>query len=204
MAPFDYSRARRVLMRRDPVLGAVIRQVGACGLAGHQHSDPLNAIVSSIVSQQLSGKAAATIFSRVLALMPGGRVSVDLLASLDEKALREAGLSRQKIGYLRDLSLHITNGSLELGRLDALTDDEVIAQLTAVKGIGRWTAEMFLMFRLGRPDVLPVGDLGIVTGVQRLYKLRKRPNAARLTAIGEVWRPYRSIACWYLWHIPRT
>jgi DNA-3-methyladenine glycosylase II len=113
--------------------------------------------------------------------------------------LRGVGLSGQKMRYLRDLCEKVRDGSLVLHSLTGLPDDEVIAALTRVKGIGRWTAEMFLMFRLHRPDVLPVGDLGILKAVQQAYGLRKPPTAARLTEIGEPWRPYRSVACWYLW-----
>jgi len=109
------------------------------------------------------------------------------------------GLSGQKLGYLRDLCRRVDDGSLRLDALDALGDEEVIEALTAVKGIGRWTAEMFLMFRLYRPDVLPVGDLGIVKAIQRAYRLRGTPTPARMLQIGERWRPYRSVACWYLW-----
>src|SRR6185503_12086731 len=118
---------------------------------------------------------------------------------LSDATLRGVGLSGQKVGYLRDLSARIADGRLDLDELDWLSDELVIERLTAVKGFGRWTAEMFLMFRLHRPDVLPVGDLGIVTAVQRLYGLRKRPDPKRLLKIGEPWRPYRSVACWYLW-----
>ena len=113
--------------------------------------------------------------------------------------LRGVGLSGQKVGYLRDLCARIGDERLRLDELDALPDELVIERLTAVKGFGRWTAEMFLMFRLHRPDVLPVGDLGIVTAIQRLYRLRKRPDAKRVLKLGEAWRPYRSVASWYLW-----
>ncbi len=113
--------------------------------------------------------------------------------------LRGVGLSGQKVGYLRDLCARIGDGRLRLDELDALPDELVIERLTAVKGFGRWTAEMFLMFRLHRPDVLPAGDLGIVNAIQRLYGLRKRPDAKRVLKIGEAWRPYRSVASWYLW-----
>ena len=113
------------------------------------------------------------------------------------------GLSGQKVGYLRDLSARIADGRLHLDELEALSDDEVIERLTAVKGFGRWTAEMFLMFRLHRPDVLPVGDLGIVKAVQRMYGLRKTPDAKRILKIGDGWRPYRSVASWYLWQTLR-
>ena len=109
------------------------------------------------------------------------------------------GLSGQKVGYLRDLCARIADGRLQLDELEALDDEQVIERLISVKGFGRWTAEMFLMFRLHRPDVLPVGDLGIVIAIQRLYRLRKRPDAKRMLKIGEAWRPYRSVASWYLW-----
>jgi DNA-3-methyladenine glycosylase II len=113
-------------------------------------------------------------------------------------------LSGQKVGYMRDLSSRIVDGRLQLDVLASLPDEEVIEKLTEVKGFGRWTAEMFLMFRLHRPDVLPVGDLGIVNAIQRLYRLRKRPNAKRIQKLGEAWKPYRSVACWYLWQTLRN
>lgn len=200
LTPEDYARARRVLMRRDPVLAKAIRQIGPCLLAERQRKDHLMALVGSIVSQQLSTKAAATIFGRLVALFPDHVIpGPEALAALDDQTLRSVGLSGQKVGYLRDLCARIIDGRLVLSELDALNDEEVIARLVAVKGFGRWTAEMFLMFRLHRPDVLPVGDLGIVNAVQRLYRLRKRPDAKRLMKLGEPWRPYRSVACWYLW-----
>jgi DNA-3-methyladenine glycosylase II len=121
------------------------------------------------------------------------------VASVPDVQLRAVGLSGQKVKYIRDLCDRILDGSLRLDSLTSLTDEEVIEALTSVKGIGRWTAEMFLMFRLHRPDVLPVGDLGIVKAVQKAYKLRAVPTPARLTKLGEAWRPYRSVACWYLW-----
>ena len=200
MTPADYERARRLLMRRDPVLGAAIKRIGPCGLAARQRKDHLTALVGSIVSQQLSTKAAATIFGRFQALFPEGEVlSGPGIARLEDAALRGAGLSGQKVGYLRDLCAHIGDGRLSLDELDALPDEAVIERLTRVKGFGRWTAQMFLMFRLHRPDVLPVDDLGIVNAVHRLYRLRKRPDAKRVSKIGEAWRPYRSVASWYLW-----
>jgi DNA-3-methyladenine glycosylase II len=199
MTSGDYQKARRLLMRRDPVLASLIREIGPCGMAARQHSDHLTALVGSIVSQQLSGKAAATIFGRFRGLFPDGVISHQNIAALDDQALRSAGLSGQKLTYIRDLCARIADRRLVLEELDALDDEAVIERLTAVKGFGRWTAEMFLMFRLHRPDVLPVGDLGINTAIQRLYRLRKRPTAQRMLAIGEAWRPYRSVACWYLW-----
>jgi DNA-3-methyladenine glycosylase II len=194
----DYARARRVLARRDPVIRDLIRRHGPCGLADAQHTDPFTALVHAIVSQQLSTKAAATISRRFDALF-GGTPTPAAVAAVPDTELRAVGLSGQKLAYMRDLCARIGDGTLPLASLDALPDDEVVEALTKVKGIGRWTAEMFLMFRLHRPDVLPVGDLGIVKAVQRAYRLRKAPDPRRLTRIGEPWRPYRSIACWYLW-----
>jgi DNA-3-methyladenine glycosylase II len=194
----DYPKARRILARRDPVLRDLMRRHGPCGLADSQHTDPFQALVHAIISQQLSTKAAATIAGRVDALLDGLPMPARV-AAVSDAQLRSAGLSGQKVGYLRDLCARIADGSLPLDALDRMPDEEVIAALTRVKGIGRWTAEMFLMFRLHRPDVLPVGDLGIVKAVQRAYRLRTVPSPTRLLHLGESWRPYRSVACWYLW-----
>jgi DNA-3-methyladenine glycosylase II len=198
VTPDDYARARRLLVRRDPVLAALIRKHGVCGLAAAQRSDHFSALVRAITGQQLSTKAAATIYARLIALMPAG-VTPEALMSLTDEQMRAAGMSRQKIAYFRDLAQKVLNGALPLDTIDTLTDDEVIAALTQVKGIGRWSAEMFLIFRLHRPDVLPVDDLGIVTAMKNVYRLRKRPTVDRMRKIGESWRPYRSVASWYLW-----
>ena len=194
----DYTRARRLLARRDPILRDLMRAHGPCGLAARLHANPFKALTRAIVGQQLSAKAAATIFSRFEALFDTFPSPPQVLAVPDDR-LRGVGLSSQKIGYLRDLCRRIVEGELPLDVLDRMDDEAVIENLTQVKGIGRWTAEMFLIFRLQRPDVLPLGDLGIVRAVQRAYKLRKAPTPDRLTRIGEAWRPYRSVACWYLW-----
>jgi len=194
----DYARARRMLARKDPVIGGLMRKHGECGLADAQHADPFHALIRAIVSQQLSTKAAATVAARFDGLYGGPPTPAQVIATSDQQ-LRAVGFSTQKIGYVRDLCRRINEGALPLAALDAMSDEEVVEALTQVKGIGRWTAEMFLMFRLHRPDVLPVGDLGIVKAVQKAYGLRKVPTAERLTRIGEAWRPYRSIACWYLW-----
>lgn len=194
----DYGRARRLLARRDPILRDLMRRHGPCGLADSQHADPFIALVHAIISQQLSTKAAATIAGRVESIL-GGTPTPARVAAATDIELRAAGLSGQKVGYLRDLCARIAVGVLPLDTLDRMTDQQVIDALTQVKGIGRWTAEMFLMFRLHRPDVLPVGDLGIVKAVQRAYGLRKVPSPDRLLRLGESWRPYRSVACWYLW-----
>src|SRR5262245_57717179 len=200
-----YARARRVLMRRDPVLAEAIKRIGPCLMADRQRKDHLTALTGAIVSQQLSTKAAATIFARFVALFPDSQIPhAAAIHELSDAALRGVGFSSQKIGYLRDLCLRIGDGRLVLEELDVLEDELVIERLTAVKGFGRWTAEMFLMFRLHRPDVLPVGDLGIVNAIQRLYRLRSRPDPKRILRMGEAWRPYRSVACWYLWQTLRN
>lgn len=186
-------------MRRDPVLAAIIKKHGACGIASVQRADHFSALVRAIVFQQLSTKAASTIYNRFAALMPDAHPVAEVLATLTDEQLREVGISRQKAGYLRDLARKVVDGSLDLRHLDAMTDEEVIASLTQVKGIGRWSAEMFLMFRLLRPDILPVGDLGIVNAMRKAYGMRKAPTPDRMRRIGEAWKPYRSIACWYLW-----
>jgi len=132
-------------------------------------------------------------------LCGGGAPTPEAVERLSDEQLRAAGLSGQKTSYMRDLSRRVLDGSLRLTEIESLEDEDVISALTAVKGIGRWTAEMFLIFRLQRPDVLPVGDLGIVKAVQQNYGMRRVPSPKRLTQIGEPWRPYRSVACWYLW-----
>lgn len=199
MTPADYARARRLLLRRDPILAALIRKHGPCGLAAAQRADHFSALVRAIVGQQLSTKAAATIHRRVLALVDDGPATPDSIATLTDTQLRSAGLSRQKTAYLRDLCARVGDRTVRLDALERMTDDDVIVELTKVKGVGRWTAEMFLMFRLHRPDVLPVDDLGIVNAVKNVYRLRKKPTADRIMRIGEAWRPYRSVASWYLW-----
>lgn len=187
-------------MRRDPVLAAIIRQHGACGLGSvRDRFDHFAMLARAIVFQQLSTKAATTIYNRLLELMPDGVPTPQTLASLSDEQLRSAGISRQKAGYLRDLCAKVQAGSVPLATVDELPDEDVILALTQIKGIGRWTAEMFLIFRLQRPDVLPLGDLGIVNAIQKAYRLRKKPTPDRMRKLGEAWRPYRSIACWYLW-----
>ena len=198
MPTIDYARARRLLARRDPVIRDLMRQHGTCGLARAQKSDPFRALTHAIIAQQLSTKAAATIEARFAALFGGHPTPASVAAATDEQ-LRAVGLSPQKLRYMRDLCARLLDGSLALDSLHSLPDEAVVSALTNVKGIGRWTAEMFLIFRLHRPDVLPVDDLGIVKAVQRAYRLRLAPSADRLTKIGEAWRPYRSVACWYLW-----
>ena len=196
----DFAKARRILMRRDPRLGAIMKRVGRCELPDSRTHDPFAALVKVIMSQQLSGKAADTIFGRVVALgAPAGGLTPVSVRALDATALRGAGVSRPKITYLYDLADHVGDGRLDLHALDGHPDEEVIAKITAVKGLGRWSAEMFLMFRLNRPDILPVGDLGIVKGMQRLFGMKRRPSERTMVRLAEPWKPYRSIASWYVW-----
>lgn len=196
----DYSTARRALMRRDPVLAAIIKRHGACELgAARDRFDHFEMLVRAIVFQQLSTKAATTIHTRLMASMPGGKPTAAALSALSEEQFRAAGISRQKAAYLRDLSEKVAAGAVPLDLLHAMEDEAVIEALTQVKGIGRWTAEMFLIFRLQRPDVLPLGDLGIINAIMKAYRLRKKPGPDRLRKLAEPWRPYRSVACWYLW-----
>ena len=187
-------------MRRDPVLAAIIKQHGPCGLgAVRDRYDHFAMLVRAIVFQQLSTKAATTIHTRLIAHMPAGSATPEALVALTDEQLRLAGISRQKAAYLRDLGEKVRTGLVPLEAVDNLNDEDVIAALTQVKGIGRWTAEMFLIFRLGRPDVLPLNDLGIINAIQKAYRLRKKPTPDRMRKLGEAWRPFRSIACWYLW-----
>lgn len=196
----DYARARRHLCAADPVLAVVIRAHGPCGLGGRASEPRLRALARALVAQQLSVKAAATIFSRFLALFPGETFPTpEQVLAVPVDRLRGVGLSRQKATYLRDLCERVQAGTLPLDRLDDMSDDDVVATLTAVKGIGRWTAEMILIFQLGRPDILPVDDVGLLRAMQRVYGLRRRPAEARVRRMGEAWRPYRSVAAWYLW-----
>ncbi len=199
MTAAEFEKARRALMRRDPLLASVIKKHKGRSPLDAPIVDPFSALVRTITAQQISTKAAATIHGRLVALMPDNVATPEALVALTDEQLRQAGLSRQKSAYLRDLGAKVTSGELPVHSLHELTDDEVIQAIVKVKGLGRWSAEMFLMFRLRRPDVLPVDDLGIVTAIQRLYKLRKKPEADRIRKIGEAWRPYRTVACWYLW-----
>lgn len=191
------------LRAADPVLGALIDAVGPDGLGDRRAGRPddhYGALVRSIVGQQLSTKAARTIYNRLTARY-GGRTPTpaELLADDLEELRAAAGLSRAKASYLRSLAEHVVSGELELERFDELPDDEIAAELLAVKGLGRWTVDMYLMFHLDRPDILPVGDLGIRRAVERAYGLPGLPDPAQLTAIAEPWRPYRTLACRYLW-----
>lgn len=199
--PANKRKAIAHLKKVDPVMARLIETVGSCNLTVRDQGTHFDAICRSIVFQQLSGKAAGTIHGRFEGLY-GGRSPLpsELTATTDE-TLRSVGLSRGKSAYLKDLATRVVSGQLPVETLHELSDDEVIAALTSVKGIGRWTAQMFLMFRLGRPDVLPDLDLGIQKGIQRAYRLRKLPLPEKVKKIGAKWAPYRTIASWYLWRL---
>ena len=187
------------LERADPVLAEIIARVGPYRMEVRRAGTHYDALIRSIVYQQLSGKAAGTIHRRFCELYPGKRPRAERVLESTDAQLRSAGLSRQKIGYLRDLSARVVDGTLPLAHLGRLSDDAIIQHLVQVKGIGRWTVQMFLMFRLGRPDVLPELDLGVQNAIQRAYGLSKRPTPKDVLAIGEKWRPHASVASWYLW-----
>jgi DNA-3-methyladenine glycosylase II len=197
------DEAVAALRASDPVLAAVIDEVGTDGLGdarAGRPNDQYGALVRSIVGQQLSTKAARAIYGRLTDRF-GGRTPtpVEVLEDDPEELRPAAGLSHAKVAYLRSLAEHVIDGTLDLDRLDQLPDDEVIAELTAVRGIGQWSAHMFLMFHLGRPDVLPVGDLGIRRAVMLRYGLPELPGPAEIERIAEPWRPYRTLACRFLW-----
>jgi DNA-3-methyladenine glycosylase II len=198
----DFERARRHLMRRDPRLAAVMKRVGRCRLPDTRTGDPFTALVRAILAQQISSSAARAIYQRVVVLAGDpSAFSAPALLAVDPQALRTAGVSRPKILYLRDLAERVADRRLDLHGLDAESDETVITAITEVKGLGRWSAEMFLMFRLNRPDVFPVGDLGIVKGMQTLLGMKTRPRPRTMLRAAEAWRPYRSVAAWYLWRI---
>ena len=189
------------LRAADPVMARLVDEHGEIELvpAHRQGHDHYTTLLRSIVGQQLSVKAASTIYGRVLDVFGGQPPAPDQILAADPEALRAAGLSRAKVAYLRSLAEHVLDGSLELERFTEMDEDDVMAELVAIKGVGEWTAHMFLMFQLARPDVLPVGDLGIRRAVERAYALEQLPGPAELERIAEPWRPWRTLACRYLW-----
>jgi DNA-3-methyladenine glycosylase II len=200
------AAARRKLAASDPTMAALIERLGKLDLATRLRrrqeespADAYGALLRAIVGQQLSTKAARTIYGRILDLFDGGTPSPEQLLEADESDLRGAGLSGRKVEYVRDLASHVIEGELELERLDQLEDEAVIEEIVAVRGLGVWTAEMFLIFHLERPDVLSGGDLGIRKAVQVEYGLKEMPTPTRVLEIGEPWRPQRSLASLYLW-----
>jgi DNA-3-methyladenine glycosylase II len=195
----DYSIAITTLKQADPILGAVIDRVGECALNQEASTgDLLDSLARSIIYQQLSGKAAGTIHRRFLQLYPEALTTEMILATPDEQ-LRSAGLSRSKALYIKDLALRIQAGLPAIAELEDLDDESIIRLLTQVKGIGRWTVQMLLIFRMHRWDVLPVDDLGIRSGIRRVYQLDELPDKKTVEQLGQAWKPYRTIASWYLW-----
>jgi DNA-3-methyladenine glycosylase II len=195
-------KAIAALREADPVMARLIDEHAAVvrrDLRRERPGDAYGALLRSIVGQQLSTKAASTIYGRMIDIFGGHAPTPKQLLAADPEEIRAAGLSRPKIAYLRDLAQHVEDGTLELDKLDKLPDEEVSAQLTAVKGLGQWTADMFLMFHLRRPDVLPVGDQGIRRAVQVQYRMRKLPDPNRLEKVARPWRPHRTLACLFLW-----
>jgi DNA-3-methyladenine glycosylase II len=190
------------LSKADDVMAKLIEEHGPLDLekrTATRPADAYGALLRSIVGQQLSVKAARTIYERLLEMFGGTTPTPEELLAAHPDAMRAAGLSWAKVKYVRSLAEHVRDGELQLGSLDEMSDDEAIAELTAVKGLGEWTAHMFLMFHLRRPDVLPVGDQGIRRAVRVEYRLRKLPDPKRLEKIAKPWRPYRTLACLYLW-----
>ena len=183
-------------LRKDPILGKIIDNVGDYSLKRRNHHFAV--LVESIISQQLATKAAEAIFRRFTKLYPKFPTATQILATRKSK-LRKTGISGMKIDYLKDLARNIEEGKLKIKSLPKMSDEQVIEQLTQIKGIGRWTAEMFLIFSLGRQDVLPVHDLGLRKGVQFAFSLSQLPKPKEVEKLGERWKPYRSIATWYLW-----
>ena len=200
------AKARKALAASDPTMAALIERVGKIDIATRlqrrkeeRPNDAYGALLRAIVGQQLSTKAARTIYLRVIDLFDGKTPSPEQLLGAREEDLRAAGLSGRKTEYVRDLASHVLDGELELDRLEELDDEEVIAEIVAVRGLGQWTAEMFLLFHLERPDVLSGGDLGIRKAIQIEYDLGEMPPPKRVLEIGEPWRPHRSLASLYLW-----
>jgi DNA-3-methyladenine glycosylase II len=209
VTPDYYQRGRRYLQKKDPKLAEIIRRAGPCRIRAYQEGAPFSALVETIVSQQLSTRVADVIFGRVCALCHddsagngGGNsfgLSPERVLALDPTRLRGAGLSGAKVKYVQELAAKVTDGTIVLDDLGALPDEEVTRVLSQVKGIGPWSTHMFLIFRLHRPDIWPIGDLAIVRALQRFHGLRKVPPLKKLEKMGENWRPYRSLAAWYLW-----
>jgi DNA-3-methyladenine glycosylase II len=190
-------KAIRHLQAADPVMGGIIQRVGPYRI---QFRDPgFQTLVRSIVYQQLSGRVAQVIFGRLEAAVPGGLLTPEIILALRPAKMRRLGLSKQKTAYIRDLARHTRDGTVDFTQLAALPDAEVIERLTKVKGVGVWTAHMFLIFALRRTNVLPSGDLGIRSAIQKAYDLPELPNPEEIEGIGERWHPYRTVAAWYLW-----
>lgn len=187
----------RHVRESDPRLRPILDAQGP--IRFKTEGEPFESLVELVLSQQLAGSAASAIIKKVRGLFPDGQLEPERIGRTDGRRLRAAGVSPQKLTYLKDLSKHVVRGKIDLGSLDSKPDGEIIEILDRVKGIGQWTVQMFLIFTLGRPDVLPVDDYGIKTSVKRIYRLRDLPNKAKLEKLGEKWEPYRTVASLYLW-----
>jgi len=185
------------LKQSDPVLAGIIERVGTYRIEYREPEFPT--LVRSIVYQQLNGKAAFTILSRLLAAMPDGRLTPDAILGLTAERMRALGLSGQKTAYIRDLAERTRAGNLDFARFVGMNDEDVVQHLTQVKGVGVWTAHMFLIFALRRPNILPTGDLGVRAAIKKAYKLRELPKPQKMEKIAKRWHPYCSVAAWYLW-----
>lgn len=192
-------------LSRDKHLGAFIRGYGPLQFRREHTQDPFQALCESIIYQQISGGAAASILKKFIALWPRVQFPAprDIL-NIKIERLRTAGVSPQKTAYLKDLALKFTDGTIDPTQFSRMNDAEIIAHVSAVKGIGEWTAQMFLMFTLGRPDVLPTGDLGIQKAFQRVFKLRGKPSPAHMEKLAQCWAGHRTVACFYLWRMLDT
>jgi DNA-3-methyladenine glycosylase II len=192
-------KAVNALTNADPALGKIMARVGTFRMRGeHDVTHPVATLARAITGQQLSGRVAEVIYGRLEALL--GKVTAETIGAADKEALRGVGLSYAKVAALQDLAAKAESGVVPTANvLHGLPDDEIVERLTEVRGIGRWTVEMLLMFRLGRPDVLPADDLGIRKGFQTIYRKREMPKPKAILAYGERWRPYRTVASWYLW-----
>ena len=200
------SDGERFLARRDPVMKALIKKAGPSVIGQRRNRTSFESLVRAIVFQQLAGKAAAAIYARVVALFPRGRVTPENVLATSESSLRAAGLSAAKVASIGDFATKALDGTVPLRSLGRFPDEEIVARLVTVRGIGRWTAEMFLLFQLGRPDVWPVDDLGVRNGYRIAYELPEMPTVKALGPLGDPFRPYRSYAAWYCWqavHIAR-
>jgi DNA-3-methyladenine glycosylase II len=185
------------LKKSDPVMREIIERVGAYKI---EHSEPgFGTLVRSIVNQQLSGRVANVILGRLTAQLPDGKITPDAILKLTPARMRKAGLSKQKTAYIRDLARKTNRGHIQFETLADLTDLEVVEHLTQVKGIGVWTAQMFLIFALKRPDILATGDLGVRAAIRKAYQLEELPLPQQVEALAVAWRPYSSVAVWYLW-----
>lgn len=203
--PEQITAAERRLRRAEPRFAPVMATAGPCTLQPRRrvNGSHFEALARSITFQQLAGNAASAIWGRVRALVPG-RFTPEAVLALSEPAMRGAGLSTSKAASIRDLAAHVVDGSVRLGRIASYDDEAVIDQLTTVRGIGRWTAEMFLMFRLGRIDVWPGGDLGVRKGFARIHELPQAPSERDMPVLGEPYTGFRSVAAWYCWRAVDT